>query len=456
VFVPGDSQLNSEEALAFVLEKRDEYQALVDPTHPDHYQKTILDNPYIPHKPTEKQREFLHAREDEILYGGAAGGGKSDALLMAALQYVLVPGYHALLIRRTYMALSLKGALMDRASDWLYDTDARWNGTDKRWTFPTGSTLTFGYLDTVDSEKRYQGAEFHFIGYDELTQFREHQYLYLFSRRRGLDASKIPIRTRAASNPGGIGHEWVKERFIIGDKRFIPASLYDNPYLDQAEYRAGLEKLDPVTRAQLLEGDWDASLDGGWFETEQIRVQRPIPIDTYGWRWLRYWDMAATEKKSGKDPDYTVGLLLGVKDGLYHIRDVYRDQRDPAGTEKMQSQTRDIDGPKIPIREEEEGGSSGKNVIFNKARTIYQGYNYKGIRSTGSKVDRSKPVAAAISNGLVSMAEGEWNKEFIRELKAFPMGVHDDQVDALSGAFNELFHGKNNSNRFMTYARSDS
>src|SRR5262249_13851241 len=121
---------------------------------------TVLQNRWIRHRPTVRQAELLlHAEAPEALYGGAAGGGKSDALLMAALQFVDVPSYRALLFRRTYGDLALPGALMCRAFEWLGGTPARWSDTTKTWTFPSGATLTFGYLDTANDRFRYQSSE---------------------------------------------------------------------------------------------------------------------------------------------------------------------------------------------------------------------------------------------------------------------------------------------------------
>ena len=219
---------------------------------------------YCPHSPTPRQRVFLDLDCLEALYGGAAGGGKSDALLMAALQYVHIPGYSALLLRRSYADLALPEAIMDRSKTWLMGSGAEWNDRDKCWTFPSGARLTFGYLDNDRDRYRYQSAAFQFIGWDELTQFPKAWYLYLFSRLRRLEHTEVPLRMRGASNPGGIGHEWVKGRFIDAgeDRVFVPARIADNPYLDQVSYLRSLAQLDPITRAQLLEGRWLRDTNG--------------------------------------------------------------------------------------------------------------------------------------------------------------------------------------------------
>jgi hypothetical protein len=215
--------------------------------------------PFIPHTPYPKQAEFLRLPCLEAFYGGAVGGGKSDALLMGALEYVHVPGYAALLLRRTYADLSLPGAIMERSHGWLQGTGATWNGTDKRWTFPSGATLTFGYLDTEKDKYRYASAEFQYIGFDEVTQFPEGWYRFLLSRLRGPVGLGVPMRARSAGNPGGIGHLWVKKRFVDStgpECRFVPANLADNPALDAVAYRKSLAQLDENTRRQLEDGVW--------------------------------------------------------------------------------------------------------------------------------------------------------------------------------------------------------
>lgn len=217
---------------------------------------------YSVQAPTERQAVFLASTAREALFGGAAGGGKSSALLMAALEHVHVPGYAALVLRRTYADLALPGAIMARSHEWLAGTDAQWNGTDKRWTFPSGATLSFGYLDTDRDRFRYQGAELQCLCFDEATQFPEAWYRYLLSRLRKPstgELARVPLRSRLATNPGGVGHEWVRRRFVEStdpERVFVPSLLSDNPHLDQAAYRAQLDLLDAHTRRQLLEGEW--------------------------------------------------------------------------------------------------------------------------------------------------------------------------------------------------------
>lgn len=408
------------------------------------FQKTILNNHYIPHKPTPKQSEFLRYMGVEALYGGAAGGGKSDALLMGALQFVEQPGYNAIVFRRTYQDLTLPEALMDRALSWLSGTGARWNALSHSWVFPSGAKLCFGYLDTDQDKYRYQSSAFQYIGFDELTQFTEMQYRYLFSRLRRLEKSPIPLRMRGASNPGNIGHDWVRQRFIEEGERFkrpfVRARLKDNPYLNEETYVQSLAQLDPITRRQYLDGDWTARQGGSKFKREWFDlVEEPAPRDAAR---VRYWDLAATTEKHGGDPDWTVGAKLALHDGVYYVEDIQRFRERPAVVEARIKQTAQIDfdlyGHNCQVWMEQEPGSSGVGMIDHYSREVLLGFNFRANKVTGDKEVRANPVSSAAERRNVKLVRGNWIGVFLDEAESFPLGSHDDQVDAVSGAFEAL------------------
>ena len=401
-------------------------------------------NRYIPRRPSPAQAAFLMVPHEEALYGGAAGGGKSVGLLMAALQYVDVPGYDAILFRRTFRDLALPEALMDLSHAWLDATDARWSGGDYRWHFPSGASLSFGYLATDLDKYRYQSAAFQFIGFDELTQFPEHSYRYLFSRLRRPEGSTIPLRMRAATNPGGVGHEWVRTRFIDGDtspnRVFIPALLADNPYLDREAYVKSLYELDPVTRAQLLRGDWTARSQGPLFAGHWFDIVDYAP-PAQETDWARYWDLAATVKEIGSDdPDWTCGVLMGYHDrtSQWVIADVRRVRNTPKEVERLMRQTADIDPPDCVVWAEREPGAAGKAYMDHIRSDVLPDVPFYEDRVSGDKVMRAAPLASMAEAGHVKLVRGNWNRALLDELEVFPIGAHDDQVDACSGAYRKL------------------
>jgi predicted phage terminase large subunit-like protein len=408
---------------------------------------------YVPATPTPKQAQFLALDCREAMFGGAAGGGKSQGLLMAALQYVQVPSYAAIVFRRTFADLALPGALMDRAAEWLGGTDARWSAERKTWTFPSGATLSFGYLENAGDEERYKSAEFCFIGFDELTTFPERPYRYLFSRLRKPAGMEVPLRMRAASNPGGVGHDWVRQRFLVEGpahgRVFVPAKLDDNPFLDRESYLESLGELDPIDLQQLLAGDWSARRSGGRFQREWFTVVEPAPV---GAVWVRRWDLAATEPKPGKDPDYTVGALVGEHEGIFYIGDIVRMRGTPIDVERTVRATAERDGIGVLVRMEQEPGSAGVTVIDHYAREVLRGYAFEGVRSTGSKEVRATVFSAAAGRGNVRLLPGDWHTALLDELELFPLGEHDDQVDAVSGAMQDLVNGAVGSFAGMPYA----
>lgn len=413
---------------------------------------------YTPFVPTPKQRAFLLRDEIEAFYGGAAGPGKSTALLMAALQYCDVPGYSALLLRRTYQELALPGALMPKASEWLSGTGATWKGVEHTWTFPSLATLTFGYLQHSDDKYRYKGSEFSFIGFDELTEFDEDDFEYLFSRLRkpysaapsltdGVTLNEIPLRMRSASNPGGPGHDWVQDRYVnpqtrAPDRVYVPALLTENPYLDREAYAANLMRLRGAERERLLRGDWGVIDQGDVFNVDLLREVEdwasPVAI-------VRYWDLAATEPHEGnKDPDYTTGARLELgSDGVITITDVKHVRLRPGAVERFVQDTAVEDGYHVRVFIEQDPGQAGKAQVHNYARLMPGVIVQPGLTKNQDKRTRALPAAAAIENGVLVINRWLRNLRTVKlEMRRFrgdkQQSGHDDIVDAITGGYTSL------------------
>lgn len=301
--------------------------------------------------PQKRQEEFLKRGEYEALYGGAAGGGKSDALLAEALRQVHIPHYRGIIFRKTYPQLS---ELEDR-SDEMYKAafpKAVYNKTKHCWSFPSGAKIYFGAMQYTKDRLNYQGKRYDFVGFDELTHFTYDEYSYMFSRNRP-GGSGTRVYMRATANPGGIGHSWVKQRFITAGKPmtpivddytvyspkgeplnvkrsriFIPASVFDNEILLQndPQYLASLAMLPEAEKKALLYGDWD-SFSGQVFtewrdNPEHYRDRRwthviePFEIPRH-WQIVRGFDF-------GYAKPFSVGwYAVDTKGTVYRIKEYY-------------------------------------------------------------------------------------------------------------------------------------
>jgi predicted phage terminase large subunit-like protein len=308
--------------------------------------------------------------------------------------------------------------------------DCRWHAQRTFWSFASGARLSFGHCEREDDKYNYKSAAYQFIGFDEASAFSETVYTYLFSRlRKSTKIGDIPLRVRCASNPDGIGSQWLKRRFITeGQKHgrvFIPAKIDDNPFLDRTSYLRSLSNLDPYTRSQLLDGNWDAKPPGAKFHRSWFanRIVEAVPS---GMQRVRFWDLASTSPQKGTDPDYTVGTLMGVSEGKYYILDVRRDRNTPKHIEDLVSVTAALDGQDVMIRMEQEPGSGGVNTISTYTRLLAK-YDFQGIKSTGSKEVRANPFSAQCQAGNVYLLSGTWIEEWVSELELFPYSAHDDQ-----------------------------
>ena len=297
-------------------------------------------------KPQDKQIAFMERTEDEVLYGGAAGGGKSEALVIEALRQVDIPHYRGLIVRKSFPELS---ALIDKTYSYypVAVPGAKYNSQNHVWTFPSGAKIYFGSMYTAKDKNKYQGRNFDFIGIDELTHFTYDEFEALRARNRP-QGPGTKVYMRMTCNPGGIGHGWVKERYIAGKEPyrtyvrkvevegsvyelsscFIPATVFDNQKLVENDpyYVARLATLPEAQKKAMLYGDWD-SFSGQVFtefrddashyqDRKFTHVIEPFDIPKH-WRRYRSFDWGFTKP-------FSVGWWAADNDGrLYRYRELY-------------------------------------------------------------------------------------------------------------------------------------
>lgn len=434
------------------------------------------------------QERFLSSSADIVIYGGAAGGGKSWGLLMEPLRHVTTNHqFAAVFFRRNTTQIRNPGGLWDESRTLYPLLGARPAKAVLEWRWPFGGLVKFAHLEHESTVYDWQGAQIPLICFDELTHFTKAQFFYMLSRNRSTCGVKPYIR--ATTNPDA--DSWVKEfiawwidqetgyaiesrsgvvRWFIrindtivwADSRqdlvekygrpdlpedhpdqvlpksvtFITAKLDDNKILLAKDpgYKANLMAQNAVERARLLGGNWKIRPAAGmYFRRQWVKVVDAAPA---GIEIVRYWDLAATEKTTDNDPDWTVGLKLGFNRATKRaiVLHAVRMREGPHKVEEAIVNTAAADGRSVRVALPQDPGQAGKSQAQNLIAKL-AGFNASARSERGDKIVRFSPFSAQCEAGNVEFLRGAWNSDVFDALEAFPDAAHDDDVDACSGAY---------------------
>lgn len=434
------------------------------------------------------QTMFMASSADIVIYGGAAGGGKTYALLLEALRHKDIKGFGAVIFRKNFTQITAEGGLWDASTKIFSQVpDAHQRKTPKlHWKFDAGAKLTFAHLDREEDLLAWQGTEIAYLAFDELTHFTKHQFLYMLSRNRSTCGVKPYVR--ATCNPDsdswvadfiswwidqdtgypirersgvvrymcvlndviywGDSPEDLAEKYDIPPTdcksvTFIASRLEDNKILMTSDpsYLSNLKAMTEVDMERLLYGNWKIKAQAGrYFKRTQVTIITEAPNDII--MWCRAWDLAATDEDENGDADLTAGVLMGLrKGGTVVVLNVINQRIKAGDVEKLVYNTALIDrqryGYQYIVRVPQDPGQAGK-VLAGQYVKLLSGFNVKTLPVSGSKELRATPFAAQWQNGNVEVLLGDWNEEYFSQLESFPESKHDDMVDASSDAFSEL------------------
>lgn len=443
-------------------------------------------------KPQEGPQEaFLASSADIVIYGGAAGGGKTYGLLLEPLRHKNNPKYGAVIFRRNAIQVTIEGGLLDESRE-IY---AGIRGAELRmsprptWIFNGGAKVGFAHIESDDDLPKWQGAQICYIGFDELTHFTEHQFFYMLIRNRSTCGVKPYIR--ATCNPdadswvakfiewwidqdtgypiperSGVIRWFIRrnevvtwantkeelwERFnlVTPEERrepksvtFIASTVYDNKILLEKDpsYLANLKAQSLIERERMLHGNWKIKPAAGlFFKRTQVNMIPTIPEDVV--RWVRAWDLAATTDEESKESAFTAGVLIGKRrNGRYVVADVINERMsasDVRTTIKNTATTDLVRFKRVRIRLPQDPGQAGKEQAQSYIKFL-AGFDVTAIPESGNKEVRAEPMAAQWQAGNFDVVVGDWNEIYFNQLESFPASKFKDMVDASSSAFAEL------------------
>ncbi len=426
-----------------------------------------------------------------MFLGGAKGGGKSWVLRFAPLRWVHLPGFNAVIFRREVEQVKNPGGQWDKSFEVYPHLGGKANKSYLHWDFPSGARIKFSGLKDKNDGRNWFGTEVAFYGFDQLEEFEQQQFFDVLSCKR--TTSGAPTQVMITANPdysswvrqlvdpwiandgyvnldmdGRVRYFTIQEDMITwvdADWRdpndqppismvYFSADVWDNQVLLESDpqYLSALMAQSAVERERYLGikgrgGNWNiVPTAGKCFKSEWFRFIDERPKREKDDRFVRFWDLAATEKKvAGDDPDYTAGVLVQFrpdKDGNEHgwVLDVKRSQAGADRVDDFILSVATTDPPNtIQVWEEERSGSAPKRDSHYRREMLKKA----GIRGEprpvyGDKVMRANLPSAAIEHGRLVLVRGDRNNDFIAECAQFPDGDHDDQVDALSGAWFEV------------------
>ena len=440
------------------------------------------------------QEAFLSSEADIVFYGGAAGAGKTFAVLLEGARHAAtVKDFAAVVFRRTTPQIKNPGGLWDESMKLYPLIGGQPTAHGVKWSWEGAGKVEFSHLEHEKDKFNWQGSQIPLIIFDEVTHFSETQFFYMVSRNRSMCGVRPYIR--GTCNPdadswvarliawwidkdtgfpiperSGVVRYFIRvnDAIIWGESKeelilkyglpglphddplqvqpksftFIPGKLSDNQALMKQDpgYLANLKALPVVEQARLLGGNWKIRAAAGLlFKRAWVKVVDTVPNDL---DIMRYWDLAATEKTDTNDPDWTVGFKLGrdrTTGRLYALHCVY-DQVSPFNVEQMILNTASSDGAGVRIGLPQDPAQAGKAQAMSFIRMLAM-YNVRARREQGDKVLRFGPFSAQCEAGNVYFLRGHWNEFVFEKLENFPDGKKD-VADACSGAYTMLLEGE--------------